>query len=233
MVNPFFTVRFINENTGWAFGCCGMYFYTTNGGSTWTELQYLTFGATLLSSVFVDGNTGWSVGAAGNIVRTTNGGGTWDSLVSGTTNTLYSIFFVNNSTGWTVGYNGTILKTTNGGGTGYVIGIEKTGSEIPKQFSLNQNYPNPFNPSTTIRYEVPLSKGGESMSPRGFSGEGLFISLLIYDALGRQISTLVNSELSPGSYVVEWNAADYPSGIYFCRLSAYNYSETRRMVLLK
>lgn len=222
MPNPFFTVRFSNENTGWAMGCCGMYLMTVNGGLNWTEIQYLTFGYTLFSCVFSDANSGWSCGDAGNIIRTTNGGTSWDSLVSGTDNSLYSVFFVNNNTGWTVGYAGTILKTTNGGGPGFVIGIEKTYSGIPSSFRLYQNYPNPFNNATKIRFSV-FSE----------SGKGNSTTLKIFDVSGKEVETLVNEELRAGAYEMNWDGSNYPSGVYFYRLSKGRSVLSQRMILLK
>jgi len=89
---------------------------------------------------------------------------------------------------------------------------------IPDQFRLYQNYPNPFNVSTTIRFDVPLSA---------------HVTLKIYNVLGREVLTLVDARLLPGSYRVEFNAAEYASGVYFCRLASSDRSETRKMVLLK
>jgi hypothetical protein len=106
----------------------------------------------------------------------------------------------------------------------FVIGINPISTEIPKQFSLSQNYPNPFNPSTHIRFEVPITKGDLGGFP---------IKLIIYNSLGQEITTLVNEQLKPGVYEVEWNAANYPSGIYFYKLSAGDFNETKKMVLIK
>ena len=112
------------------------------------------------------------------------------------------------------------------GDTSIPTGI-KTISEIePDKYSLSQNYPNPFNPTTKIKFQVPLNKGG------GFS-RGLFTRLTIYDLLGHEIATLVNQQLKPGTYEVEWDGTNYPSGVYFYRLTASDYNETKKMVLVK
>jgi len=103
----------------------------------------------------------------------------------------------------------------------FVIGINPISSEVPKSFSLSQNYPNPFNPSTKIRFEIPSGK----------SVAQTFLS--VYNALGQEITTLVNEHLKPGIYSVDWNAANYPSGVYFYKLSAGDFSETKKMVLIK
>ncbi|MBM4159359.1 MAG: T9SS type A sorting domain-containing protein [Ignavibacteria bacterium] len=83
---------------------------------------------------------------------------------------------------------------------------------------MYQNYPNPFNPSTTIKFQI---------------SEFRNVSLKIYDVLGKEISTLVNEKLQPGTYQVTFDGSGFPSGVYFCRLTAGNFSSVRKMVLLK
>ena len=100
--------------------------------------------------------------------------------------------------------------------------IDKSNYNLPEKFSLNQNYPNPFNPSTSIQYQI------SSISQ---------VTLKVYDVLGNEIATLVNEEKQAGSYEVEFNTASSiknpASGIYFYRLQAGNFVETRKMILLK
>ncbi len=91
-------------------------------------------------------------------------------------------------------------------------------SSEPAEFTLNQNYPNPFNPETTIRYSVP---------------KGSFVSLQIFDVLGRELYKPVYENKARGSYEVIWNAENYPSGVYFYRLTAGEFSEEKKMVLIK
>ena len=90
--------------------------------------------------------------------------------------------------------------------------------DVPTAFVLNQNYPNPFNPSTRISYFVP---------------EESFVTLKIYDFLGREVKTLVNENRLTGSYEVVFDATDVPSGTYFYNLTANNFSETKKMIILK
>jgi len=87
-----------------------------------------------------------------------------------------------------------------------------------KNFRLSQNYPNPFNPETNIRYS--LSKKSE-------------VSLAIYDIAGREVVRLVNGEQEAGNFEVSWNASNASSGIYFYRLVAEDFIQTRKMLLLK
>jgi hypothetical protein len=99
-----------------------------------------------------------------------------------------------------------------------VVSVSATGSSVPASFSISQNFPNPFNPSTKINYEIP---------------EKSKVNLKVYDILGNEIVTLVNNENQLGRYEVEFHAADIPSGVYFYRIQAGNFVETRKMILLK
>ncbi len=85
-------------------------------------------------------------------------------------------------------------------------------------FNLRQNYPNPFNPVTNVEFTI-LNPG--------------FVSLKIYDAIGKEVTTLVNADLKRGNYKYEFDASNLPSGAYFYKLSSQNYSETKKMLLLK
>ncbi len=96
--------------------------------------------------------------------------------------------------------------------------VSNNGSGIPDKFALNQNYPNPFNPSTSFTYEI--SKAG-------------VVSVKIYDLLGREVTTLVNEFKQAGSYSATWNAANFGSGVYFCKMQSGSFSETRKMILMK
>jgi hypothetical protein len=103
------------------------------------------------------------------------------------------------------------------------IGIRKISEKIPSGFELHQNFPNPFNPATNIRFDVPANVKHEKSK----------VKILVYDILGKQIAELVNEELSPGSFKVDWDASNYPSGVYFYKLSAGDYTATMKMVLMK
>lgn len=223
MVNPLFTIDFINSNTGFATGCCGMFLTTTNSGVNWIDNNYLSLGFSFHSMQFVSSLKGYLAGDNGMIYRTTNGGLWWDSTVTGTDQILYSLFMVNETTGWAVGNYGTILKTTNGGGIGYTIGIEQVSSEMPKHFMLSQNYPNPFNPSTKIRFEIPPDVKGRYSNTK----------LSIYDLTGKEISILIDELLHPGVYEFNWSASGLPSGFYFCVLNSGVFMETRKIILIK
>jgi hypothetical protein len=95
----------------------------------------------------------------------------------------------------------------------------RNGDVIPGSFMLAQNYPNPFNPSTTISFSLPKSSN---------------VSLLIYDALGREVTTLLKNEsMSAGNYSTQWNAASSPSGVYFYRITAGDFTQVKKMLMIK
>jgi hypothetical protein len=102
------------------------------------------------------------------------------------------------------------------------VGINNTGEIIPKEYQLFQNHPNPFNPVTKIRFDIPallLYKGG--------------ICIKVFDILGKEIATLVNEALQPGTYEVTFDGSNFPGGIYFYKLTAGKYSETKKMLMIK
>jgi hypothetical protein len=107
--------------------------------------------------------------------------------------------------------------------SGFTIGINKISSEVPTSFRLEQNYPNPFNPSTKIRFEIPLNKGGL---------KGV-VTLIIFDITGREIQTLVNEKLNPGTYEVTFEGSNIASGVYFYKIQVGDFISVKRMVMIK
>jgi hypothetical protein len=99
-----------------------------------------------------------------------------------------------------------------------VTAVEDKGGQIPNHFALDQNYPNPFNPATTFSFSLPVKS---------------LVTLKVFDALGREVATLASEEMSAGSHTMRWNASSVPSGIYFYRLHAGAFTETKKAVVLK
>jgi photosystem II stability/assembly factor-like uncharacterized protein len=257
--NKLFSVYFINENTGWAVGgpSSPKIIKTTNGGVNWFNQSTTGISTPLYSVMFANENTGWAVagylggetivkttngganwfsqssndtrylrdcyvidslraaavGQGGKIITTTNGGTNWNVMQTGSTVELWSVDFPSDSTGYAIGSN-VVLKTTNGG----LTFTAENQNQIPESFALYQNYPNPFNPKTIINYQLPVNN---------------FVKLAVYDVTGKEVVVLANSDMIAGKYGVTLNADKLAGGIYFCRLSAGNYTETIRMVLLK
>jgi hypothetical protein len=102
--------------------------------------------------------------------------------------------------------------------TDNIDAIDMTGSGLPEKIALEQNYPNPFNPATTIRYSIP--------SPR-------FVTLGVYDILGCEIALLVSERKQAGFHEVDFNTTHLPTGVYFYRFQAGDFSETRKLILVK
>jgi photosystem II stability/assembly factor-like uncharacterized protein len=137
-------------------------------------------------------------------------------------------------------YDKSTLISQKGGGV-YKLNISyqvltpltNISSIVPADFSLMQNYPNPFNPVTKIKFDIRpplhplLSKEGKSRFI------GTEVVLIIYNTLGQKVATLINEELKPGTYEVEFDGTNYPSGVYFYQLTTENYTETKKFILIK
>jgi photosystem II stability/assembly factor-like uncharacterized protein len=101
-----------------------------------------------------------------------------------------------------------------------IIGIQNISTEIPSGYSLHQNHPNPFNPTTKIKFDIAEHSVGQTF-------------LSVYDITGREIQTLVNEKLNPGTYEVTFDGSNFASGVYFYQLKTGDFIETRKLVLLK
>ena len=99
-----------------------------------------------------------------------------------------------------------------------ISSIKQINQELPKKFSLSQNYPNPFNPKTIINYELPITN---------------YVDISIYNVLGQKVATLVNGKQQAGFYTVEWEAHGMASGVYYYRLVAGEYMNTKKLVILR
>jgi len=115
---------------------------------------------------------------------------------------------------WFGGEGFTILK----GNTELVINVENIENSFVNDFRLDQNYPNPFNPVTKIKYSIPQTSN---------------VKLQVFDILGNEIETLVSEEKPADTYEITWYAEQLPSGVYFYQLKAGEFSETKKMILLK
>ena len=196
----------------------GILIRSLNSGSSWDTIAAGNI-PLITDMIFTSNNTAWLSGYTGNILMTENSGLNWSYQLQSQSFMIYDISMLPNCIGYAAGSNGKILKTTNCG----VTGISILNEELPHQFSLSQNYPNPFNPVTKIKFEIPASV---ETSRRD-------VLFTIYDALGREIQVLVNQHLQPGTYEANWDASAFPSGIYYYRLETQNYSDTKKMVLIK
>lgn len=176
-------------------------------------------------NVYVTGDS-WGSGTGedyATVMYNTNGVQQWVARYNGPGNDLdvaTAIAVDGSSNVYVTGYSG-------GSGTGYdyatikyfhTTSIQNISNEIPDQFSLSQNYPNPFNPTTIIRFDI--QKPG-------------FVTLRIYDILGKEVSILVSESLQAGTYEADFNASGLTNGVYFYKLEAGGLNQVKKMVLLK
>ncbi len=201
------------NNAGTVFvGIYGGILRSTNGGVSWVEkrfsLGYVNSIAFLGADIYA--------GAWDGVFVSHDNGESWGRLNSSglAYQQILSLAFNSNGFLFAGTYNGGVFRTT-----GTLTDVAEAG-ELPASFKLLQNYPNPFNPSTEIEFHIPSG-----------SDAGI-VKLAVYDVLGREVSVLVNERFSPGMYKIRWNAERNPSGVYYCRLQAGSYNETKKMLLL-
>ncbi len=227
--NDFEDISVIDENTAFAIGEKFM-LKTTDKGNSW---KYVDHGITGIDSSFFtvafhDNNAGYIGCYNGVILETTDGGSSWSK--DETFKDQFSFF--------SSAFNeqGKILfGTSNGHIIGWDVTVdvkEEKVDRIPSGYVLEQNYPNPFNPSTTINYSIPTSSHPQTGSPT-YQGEGVSVSLKVYDILGKEVATLVNESKSPGAYRVEFDASSLSSGVYYYQMVTELFRETRKMLLVK
>ncbi len=180
--------------------------------------------------------------------KSTNNGGTWSSYTSVTANLVsadtFSFQITGSVNGTTVEYYfaaqdialpNPLLSTLPAGGSGInppgttapptrfsyyvgVVGVTPISGEVPNSFKLYNNFPNPFNPSTKIKFDI----AKQSVT-----------KIRVYDLTGKVVAELVNLELAPGRYEINFNASDYASGVYFYKLETASYTEVKKMILIK
>ena len=215
-------IYFYNSNIGMKYSHIGTVYlmYSNDGGYNWNGTG-LSLNQLIRCFYFVNAQKGWFVGDNSMIYYSSNSGVNWTQQTSPINTNFQKVYFIDENTGWiAAGYSG-ILKTTTGG----ILGIIKLGTDSPNSFSLSQNYPNPFNPTTKIKFDIAPSPSGE--------GRGEVVTLKIYDILGREVATLVNEELKPGSYKYQWDGSNFASGVYFYQLITNDFSQTKKMIIMK
>ncbi|MBI2427545.1 MAG: T9SS type A sorting domain-containing protein [Ignavibacteriales bacterium] len=190
-------------------------YQSTDEGSTWQRIAKQPVSG-ILRSFYVAGTSIFGE-AYGKLYRSTNGGLTWVNVNSGLSTSISAInaFTIVGDTlyaGTTVGVWKRPLSDFG------ITDVHTADDKLPVQYSLSQNYPNPFNPTTNIEYRLSNTE---------------FVSLKVFDLLGREVATLVNEAKSSGTHEVNFNAKNLSSGIYLYQLSVGAHVETRRMVLLK
>jgi hypothetical protein len=181
-------------------------------GETWNEINSaLVYRGCLLENEkhFFYGN-GW-----GEVFVSSDFGTTWENVDSGLTTPYNHInSLVSDNTYLFAGTQDGVWRRPL---SEMITDVEDT-QQLPTKFSLSQNYPNPFNPSTTIKYSIPQLSN---------------VVIKVFDVIGKEIKPLVNDEKPVGTYEVNWNAANLPSGVYFYQMKAGQFISTKKMLLLK
>ncbi len=198
------------------------FFISDNQGNTWSKVYNYTE-SIYTTDIFFNPNNSSTFFSHTTIydklVGSNNGGTAWWNSNQGLPSTLHYIHMGSLSS------QGNLLVAADSNlyyGTP-VISIKPINVNVPKNTKLVNNYPNPFNPSTKIKFDV----------AQEMNNSGRNVNLAVYDVLGREITTLVNEDLKWGTYEAEWDASNQPGGIYFARLTAGEYRETIKMVLVK
>ena len=235
--NTLTDIFFINSNLGWAVGANGTILQTNNGG---TPVELISFIADYIKSESAIEIT-WATATETNnqgfeILRfTQNDNDEWNKIgfVPGhgtTTETQHYTFTDNDVKPGKYQYK--LRQIDYDGSFEYSQIVE---IEIPfvSEFSLFQNYPNPFNPTTKIKYSIPTVALRPALPAGRQAQSDITVTLKVYDLLGSEVATLVNEEKPDGEYEVEFDATGLSSGIYFYQLKAGQFSETKKMVLLR
>jgi hypothetical protein len=192
--------------SGWTTVYTGTY---TVPGTGWQSIDLqtpFTWNGTsnLLIEICFD-NTSYT--SATNVFCTTATGMIWEQHADASTGCSFA-----------AGTNGTNLRPNICMTINLLVGNNSGQTELPKSFALSQNYPNPFNPTTSIKYSVPKQT---------------LVKLVVYDLLGREVAVLVNTMKQPGSYEANFDASNLASGAYFYRIEAGDFTDVKKMVLIK
>ncbi len=201
----------INGNTIYAGTAQNGVYVSHDNGSNWSATGLTT---NSIFSLAVTGNNVFAGTSASGIYYSNNGGANWTQINSGLTNLRIEALHITGNYIYAGTYGAGVWKR----GLSELIGINTISSEVPGEYSLFQNYPNPFNPTTNIKFSLPVNG---------------YTTLNIYDAGGRLMRTLVNSDLKPGTYEAGFDGSGYASGIYFYTLSSGEYTKTNKMILVK
>lgn len=224
-------VHFINTNTGYVSGTNftgAIILKTTNQGSSWNTIH--TRDSLILEGINFFGESGVGIAYGEkfytgdnyvpSVLRTTDFGTTWSlqtisesapnvNVTSSSMIDKYNYYIAGGTF-----QDGRIYNTKNGGSTS----INNNGGIVTSDYSLSQNFPNPFNPATSIKFNLPVRSN---------------VTLKVYNGLGKEIIELVNEQKAEGSYEVKFDASHLPSGVYYYKMVSDNFSDTKKMILIK
>lgn len=183
---------------------------STDGGTIWNRVNTSSYPLLGGLEVAVSGSNAFYATTYGCFVSNDNGI-TWNRRNEGTPGNPLYIYIAN-------GYVYMAGMRTYRRPLAELVGVQNISTEVPSAYSLSQNYPNPFNPTTNIRYAIPKSG---------------MVKLVVFDALGREVETLVNKSQQAGTYEASFNGSALTSGVYFYKLSVGDFTDTKRMLIIK
>jgi len=240
----------------------GGIFRSTNNGGNWSPVNSGLPLVPIISTLAVNGTNIFAGAFGGGVFRSTNNGGNWSTVNSGLTNDTIISLSVSGTYIFAGTFGGGIFISANNGGSwikknqGFtvpqnvwailiannyifagtqlysvwrrsyteIIGIQNIITEIPSMYSLSQNYPNPFNPTTLIKFAITKLSD---------------VKIVVYDAKGREVQTLVNESLKPGTYETSFDgsllggSSTLNSGVYFYKMMTEGFTETKKMMMIK
>jgi hypothetical protein len=199
-----------NENNIYAGTLDGVYISTDNGVN-WTQTS---LNNSVVLSLAVSGNRIFAGSVFNGVYVSNDNGISWTQMNQGLNHLHVSSFEIHNDYLFAGTLNGGVYRRP----LSELVGINHVSGNIPLKFELKQNYPNPFNPVTKISFVLPQANN---------------VKLTVYDALGREVASLVNGDLNAGTHSFDWNANNFASGIYFYSLEAGSFIETKKMLLIK
>jgi len=215
-------VSFADTLRGWMCSDSGVY-KTNDGGTSWApQTRSVDSQRPLVGIVACDTSTVYAIGRYGEFYSSSTGGNDWTINYGGPAGPITKLQFLSRNVGYAGGSSG-LYKTSDGGLTWTeqnvnYTSVSREGSLTSANYSLFQNYPNPFNPSTIIRYALP---------------QRAHVSLTVFNTLGQRIASLVNESQDPGYHDVRFDGNDLASGVYFYRLQAGTYVETKKLLLVR
>jgi photosystem II stability/assembly factor-like uncharacterized protein len=218
-VHRFFGLSFLNSQYGYVVGEEGTILWTNNGG---VPVELISFTASVNDKdILLTWETATEINNKGFEVERKSSGSEYKPINfipgNGTTTDpkIYQYMDKNVFAGI---YTYRLKQVDFDGNFAYSNEIKVNMNTVPDKFTLHQSYPNPFNPVTRIKFEIPSKQ---------------MVELKVYDLLGREAAVLTKEELSPGIYERDWDASGYSSGIYYYRITAGTFNETRKMILVK
>ncbi|MFA5012747.1 MAG: YCF48-related protein [Ignavibacteria bacterium] len=223
LAGSLYDIKMLNAQTGYCVGSNNRVYKTTNGGATpWSNVSFSS--TTVITNYAVEVRNQQEcvvMGTYGTGYYTSNGGLSWTKkFLQSSISDIYGSYLSQDGILYAVTLlDSYIFKNSSI----FTTGINTVSENVPVTIRLKQNYPNPFNPRTVIGFQLPRHGGSPTSN----------VVIKIYDVTGREVQTLVNETLNAGDYKITFDGSGLTSGVYYYKITAGEFSETRKMILLK